>query len=32
MSEIKRILFVDDDVAFLQITGELMQQASEGGW
>ena len=32
MSEIKRILFVDDDAAFLQLTGELMQQASQGGW
>ncbi len=32
MSEIKRILFVDDDAAFLQLTGELMQQASQGVW
>lgn len=32
MSGIKSILFVDDDAAFLQLTGELMQQASSGGW
>jgi CheY-like chemotaxis protein len=32
MSEQKTILFVDDDTAFLQLTGELMQQASSGGW
>jgi len=32
MSEVKTILFVDDDAAFLQLTGELMQQASQGGW
>jgi len=32
MSDIKRILFVDDDAAFLQLTCDLMQQASEGGW
>jgi CheY-like chemotaxis protein len=32
MSGQKTILFVDDDTAFLQLTGELMQQASSGGW
>ena len=32
MSERRTILFVDDDTAFLQLTGELMQQASCGGW
>ena len=32
MSERKTILFVDDDTAFLQLTGELMQQSSSGGW
>lgn len=32
MSGQKTILFVDDDAAFLQLTGELMQQSSGGGW
>ena len=32
MSALKTILFVDDDTAFLQLTGELMQQSSGGGW
>jgi CheY-like chemotaxis protein len=32
MSGQKTILFVDDDTAFLQLTGELMQQSSGGGW
>lgn len=32
MSQLKTILFVDDDTAFLHLTGELMQQASRGGW
>lgn len=32
MSAAKTILFVDDDAAFLQLTGELMQQSSGGGW
>lgn len=32
MSQLKTILFVDDDTAFLHLTGELMQQSSSGGW
>jgi CheY-like chemotaxis protein len=32
MSGPKTILFVDDDAAFLELTGELMQQSSGGGW
>lgn len=32
MSAQKIILFVDDDTAFLELTGELMQQASGGSW
>ncbi|HTD66563.1 MAG TPA: response regulator [Candidatus Limnocylindria bacterium] len=32
MSKQKIILFVDDDASFLELIGELMQQASAGGW
>lgn len=32
MSQERTVLFVDDDTAFLQLTGELMQLASSGGW
>ena len=32
MSTQKTILLVDDDAAFLQLTGELLQQSSGSGW